>query len=63
MSEDKLEIVRRFFEAIDTTGQGTSSSSIDDAMRETADEDVIYVEDPQWPGSATYRGREAVAEC
>jgi ketosteroid isomerase-like protein len=31
-----------------------------EALAEAWDDDVVYEEDPLWPGAATYRGREAV---
>jgi anti-anti-sigma factor len=32
-------------------------------MQRLAHQDVVYVEDPKWPGHDIYRGQEAVAEC
>jgi ketosteroid isomerase-like protein len=56
MSEENAEIVRRAFE-----GAGTGS------LRETAETywhpEVVYVEDPRWPGASTYKGRDAVVRC
>jgi ketosteroid isomerase-like protein len=31
--------------------------------RAIAHDDLVYVEDPKWPGSSTYRGRDAVRAC
>ena len=31
-----------------------------DGLAESWHEDIVYEEDPLWPGAATYRGREAV---
>jgi ketosteroid isomerase-like protein len=31
-----------------------------EGLAESWDEDVVYEEDPLWPGAGTYRGREAV---
>jgi len=59
MPGENFETVRRFFESIGTPRQAT----IDETLRETTTENVIYMEDPQWPGSATFRGREAVTKC
>jgi ketosteroid isomerase-like protein len=60
MSHEKVEIVRRFFEAIARVGQGETTLGL---LQRLAHQDVVYVEDPKWPGSDTYRGQEAVAEC
>ena len=49
---DPAEVVRRFFEAL---SRGDASELMDD--------DIVYVEDPTWPGSDVYRGREAVEAC
>ncbi len=50
------EVVRGFFDLLASEGP-------DSALARFADENVVYVEDPQWPGSATYRGRKSVAAC
>jgi ketosteroid isomerase-like protein len=60
MSRENVELVRRFFEAIARGEQGETPI---DTMQRLAHEDVVYVEDPKWPDSDTYRGRAAVAEC
>lgn len=56
MSEENANLVRKAFEAAGTSG-----------LRETAESywhpDVEYVEDPRWPGAATYKGRDAVLQC
>jgi ketosteroid isomerase-like protein len=58
MSEENVEIVRGFFESIGRAGETPLG-----LMQRLAHEDVVYVEDPKWPGGDTYRGQEAVAEC
>jgi ketosteroid isomerase-like protein len=56
MSEENVEVVRRAFE-----GAGTGT------LKETAESywhpEVVYVEDPGWPGASTYKGRDAVLSC
>jgi ketosteroid isomerase-like protein len=61
MSQENVEIVRRFFEALGTAPD-ESDENVDTWERLTS-EDVVYVEDPRWPGSDTYEGREAVKAC
>ena len=51
---DDEQIVRRFFEEL-VGGPA--------ALERIAHEDVVYVEDPVWPGAGTYQGRPAVVEC
>ena len=46
--------VREFFDAL---LDGPES------LERVAHEDVVYVEDPKWPGADTYKGRAAVIEC
>jgi ketosteroid isomerase-like protein len=60
MSQENVEIVQRFFEAI-VAGDGTTP--LEDGLQQFAHEDVVYVEDPSWPGGDTYRGQEAVRDC
>jgi BNR repeat-like domain len=55
MSQENVEVVRRFFEAIARAEQGDTPL---DTMQRLADDDVVYVEDPKWPGHDTYRGQE-----
>lgn len=52
MSSESIEVVRGFFEAM-SRGEPF----------ELGHEELVYVEDPKWPGSDVYRGRDAVAEC
>jgi ketosteroid isomerase-like protein len=54
MSEENVEIVRQFFDSL-VDGPG--------ALERVAHEDVVYVEDPKWPGADSYEGRDAVIEC
>jgi ketosteroid isomerase-like protein len=54
MSQENVEIVRQFFDRFLDGPEG---------LRQVAHENVVYVEDPQWPGASTYQGREAVVEC
>jgi ketosteroid isomerase-like protein len=60
MSQENVEIVWRFFAAI---GRGDEGETALGTMQRLTTEDVVYVEDPSWPGSDTYRGKEAVSEC
>jgi ketosteroid isomerase-like protein len=56
MSQENVEIVRKAFDS-----KGARS------FEETAEiywhPDIVYVEDPRWPGAATYTGRDAVLAC
>jgi ketosteroid isomerase-like protein len=56
MSQENVEIVRRAFEGAGARG-----------LKETAatywHPEVVYVEDPRWPGASTYKGRDAVLRC
>jgi ketosteroid isomerase-like protein len=56
MSEENVEVVRKAFE-----GAGTGT------LQETAETywhpEIVYVEDPRWPGASTYKGRDAVLRC
>ena len=54
MSGENVEAVRRFFEAFLDGPEG---------LRRVASHDVVYVEDPKWPGAGSYRGLESVMEC
>src|ERR687897_739512 len=53
MSEEAVEVVRNAFEGAGARG-----------VQETAETywhpDVEYVEDPRWPGTSRYKGRDAV---
>jgi len=61
MTAENVQVVRRFFEALADAGR--ASTPAEDLMQRFAREDVVYVEDPRWPGSDTYRGDVAVGEC
>ena len=53
-----METVREFFDAFfDAFLDGPQ------ALERVAHEDIVYVEDPKWPGADTYEGRDAVIEC
>lgn len=56
MSEEHVEFVRNAFEAAGERG-------LADMARTYWHPDVEYVEDPRWPGSSCYRGRDAVLRC
>jgi ketosteroid isomerase-like protein len=61
VAHDNVETVRRFFEALanapDSAGERRKTWE-----RLTAD-DVVYVEEPMWPGADRYEGRDAVWAC
>jgi ketosteroid isomerase-like protein len=52
ISEQNLEITRRFVEAFDRDGP--------DGLIDLLDPEVEYVEDPKFPQAGVYRGRDAV---
>jgi ketosteroid isomerase-like protein len=56
MSQDAVEVVRNAFEGAGARG-----------LQETAEAywhpEVEYVEDPRWPGTSRYKGRDAVLRC
>jgi ketosteroid isomerase-like protein len=56
MSEESVEIVRRAFEGADTEG-------FEEAAKTYWHPEIVYVEDPRWPGASTYKGRDAVLGC
>ena len=56
MSRENVEIVRRAFEGAGTMGLQAAAETY-------WHPDVVYVEDPRWPGASTYEGREAVLDC
>ncbi len=61
MSRENVEPVRRFFEAFaDAPEDREARSALWESL--TA-EDVVYIEDPKWPGSDRYQGRDAVRAC
>jgi ketosteroid isomerase-like protein len=61
MAHDNVEVVRRFFEALGSAPDEPTVRA--ETWARLTSEDVIYVEDPRWPGSDTYEGREAVKAC
>jgi ketosteroid isomerase-like protein len=61
MSQENVEAVRRFFTALSDAPEDREVRS---ALWETLiAEDVVYIEDPKWPGSDRYQGRDAVRAC
>jgi ketosteroid isomerase-like protein len=52
MDPDELRLYKQGSEAYAERGL--------EGLAESWDEDVVYEEDPLWPGAGTYRGREAV---
>ena len=60
MSREDAQVVREAFEAI--TGMWPNPS--DEARAQITDHwfdpDIVYEEDPSWPGAGSYQGREAV---
>ena len=56
MSQEDADLVRRAFD-------GTGTTRLQDIAQTYWDPEVEYVEDPRWPGSSTYKGREAVVRC
>jgi ketosteroid isomerase-like protein len=58
-SED-VEIVRGAFEALAEAARGTTAERRVQLTTQWFHPDVEYSEDSSWPGSSTYRGREAV---
>lgn len=61
MPPDDVDTVRRFFEALGAAPDEPSERA--ETWQRLTSEDVVYVEDPRWPGSASYEGREAVMAC
>jgi ketosteroid isomerase-like protein len=58
MSESELAAARRAWEAFAAVEQPEQIGRLVDGW----DPDVEYVEDPKWPGAASFRGYEAVGE-
>jgi ketosteroid isomerase-like protein len=56
MSKENVEIVRRITKVMDTEGFEAALP----VFLEAADPDIEWQEDPNWPGSTTYRGVEQV---
>ena len=53
MSEENVELVRKAFQGSDLV----------EVARTYWHPEIVYVEDPRWPGAARYEGREAVLRC
>jgi ketosteroid isomerase-like protein len=58
MSQENVEIVRRVIDVMDAEGFEAALPVFLDA----AHPDVEWQEDPDWPGSAAYRGVEQVRQ-
>jgi ketosteroid isomerase-like protein len=56
MSRENLEVVRRAFSPSATQG-------LEETANRYWDPDLVYVEDPRWPGASRYDGRGAVIRC
>jgi ketosteroid isomerase-like protein len=60
MSADDVEVLRRMFEEL----SGPELSAMDlDVVERWWDPEIEYVEDPKWPGSGAYRGRDEVVRA
>lgn len=55
-------MVRGTFQAM-SEARGTPVEERDSLMERWFDEDVEYVEDEQWPGATSYRGRKSVRDA
>ena len=56
MSPENVELVRRAFE-------GAGARGLEETAAKYWHPEVVYVEDPRWPGASTYKGRDAVLRC
>jgi ketosteroid isomerase-like protein len=56
MSEESVELVRNAFERAGVRNMA-------EVARTYWHPDIVYVEDPRWPGAAQYQGRDAVLRC
>lgn len=56
MSEENVELVRQAF-------AGAGPQDLAEVARTFWDPDIVYVEDPRWPGAGRYEGRDAVLRC
>ncbi len=54
MSEENVELVRQAFQG---------PPELVEVARTYWHPDVVYVEDPRWPGAARYQGRDEVLRC
>jgi len=61
-SED-VEIVRGAFDALSEAARGVTAERRIELTSRWFHPDVEYSEDPSWPGSSTYRGRDAVRQA
>jgi ketosteroid isomerase-like protein len=58
MTDENVELVRRVTDVMDSEGFAAALP----VFLEAAHPDVEWQEDEAWPGSASYRGREAVRQ-
>ena len=58
MSQENLEVVRRVTDVMDAEGFEAALP----VFLKAAHPDVEWLEDPAWPGSATYRGVEQIRQ-
>jgi len=59
---ESAKTVTAFFEAVATTA-GQAPEVVNEIWARVAHPDIVYVEDPQWPGAGEYRGLDEVARC
>ena len=59
MSQENLEAARRVWELF-SEGASRETSASDTVWSDLLRPELEYREDPQWPGSGVYRGREAI---
>lgn len=56
MSKENVELVRQAFAR-------AAQQDLAEVARTLWDPDIVYVEDPRWPGAGRYEGRDAVLRC
>jgi hypothetical protein len=56
MSEEDVELIRSAF-------GDAGVRDLAEVARTYWDPEIVYVEDPRWPGASRYEGREAVLRC
>jgi ketosteroid isomerase-like protein len=56
------EIVRNAFQAFVQLGVDPTGDAVQEISERWWHPDVMYEEDPRWPGSGRYRGRDAARE-
>jgi ketosteroid isomerase-like protein len=56
MPSTNVDLVRRAFEAFNHAFSGPEGGFDSTAFAEFASPDLEYIEDPKWPGAATYHG-------